>query len=412
MSKFAINAILSLLLIAVTGGAFANTPADLENRVTKLQQEKAHLLQRLDRVIANSKSYENELGEVTADRAFVRTRLDRVLTNSKELGNELEKVTADRAFVRTRLDRVLTNSKELENELEKVTADRAFVRTRLDRVLTNSKELGNELDKVTADRAFVRTRLDRVLTNSKELDNELEKVTADRAFVRTRLDRVLKNSKELDSELEKVSADRAFVRTRLDRVLTNSKQLENELDKVTADRAFARTRLQRVLDISRENESKLADNLNAGANWASTTSSSLDAKIGGLSGTTIVTTSDNKVLVQVGNTGLFRTSGTSLSSTGIALLTTIAQDLANQDANITVVGHTDNIPVGNGSAFNDNEELSFARAASTLRFLSSQGIPNENISAAGYGADYPIASNATEEGRKQNRRVDIVLEQR
>ena len=384
MSKFAINAILPLLLLAATSGAYGNTPAELEERVTKLKQEKAQLLQRLDRVTANSSVYESDLEKATADRAFLRTRLDRVLKNSKESNIELEKATADRAFLRTRLDRVLTNSKELESELEKVSADRAFVRTRLDRVLTNSKELDSDLEKVTADRAFVRTRLDRVLTNSKELDSDLAKVTADRAFVRARLDRVLTNSKELDSKLEKANADRAFLRTRLERVLA----------------------------LAKENESALAANLNAGADWASTVSSSLGAGIGGLNGTTVSTTSDNNVLVQVGNNGLFRTSGTTLSTSGSELLSVIAKELAGLDANITVVGHTDDIPVGSGNAYANNEELSFARAASTLSFLRNQGIPNETISAAGYGAAYPIASNATEEGRRQNRRVDIVLQKR
>ncbi len=383
MSKFAVNAILSLLLLAATCSAYGNTSAELEGKITTLQQEKAQLLQRLDRA----------------------------LVNSQELGDKLDAVTADRAFVRTRLNRVLTNSQELGDKLDAVTTDRAFVRTRLNRVLTNSQELGDKLDAVTADRAFVRTRLNRVLTNSQELGDKLDTVTADRTFVRTRLDRVLTNSKELRDQLDAVSADRAFVRTRLNRVLTNSKELGDELDTVTADRAFVRTRLQRVLAISSENKSKLAANLNAGANWASTVSSSLEAGIGGLDGTSIVTTSDNNVLVQVGNNGLFRTSGTSLSNSGSALLSVIAKELAGQDANITVVGHTDNIPVGSGNTYTSNEELSFARAASTLRFLRNQGIPNETISAAGYGADYPIASNATEDGRRQNRRVDIVLRQ-
>ena len=128
-------------------------------------------------------------------------------------------------------------------------------------------------------------------------------------------------------------------------------------------------------------------------------------------GTTVRALSDNSVKILVGNNGLFAIGGTTLSAEGARLVSSIAQELSGVDADMTVIGYTDNIPVGSSSRFNSNEDLSFARAASTMQVLRDQGIPNTRLSAAGFGADSPIASNDTAEGRGQNRRVEIVLKQ-
>ena len=74
-------------------------------------------------------------------------------------------------------------------------------------------------------------------------------------------------------------------------------------------------------------------------------------------------------------------------------------------------GHTDNIPIGPVLAekFSSNWELSVARAASAVRYLSGKGISSDRLSATGYGEYKPIASNDSDDGREQNRRVEVVL---
>jgi len=71
-----------------------------------------------------------------------------------------------------------------------------------------------------------------------------------------------------------------------------------------------------------------------------------------------------------------------------------------------IEGHTDN--VGNAEY---NDRLSEARANSVRQYLIDKfGIDGARLKAVGYGMDHPIASNDTEEGRQQNRRVDAVME--
>jgi outer membrane protein OmpA-like peptidoglycan-associated protein len=76
----------------------------------------------------------------------------------------------------------------------------------------------------------------------------------------------------------------------------------------------------------------------------------------------------------------------------------------NPTRNVSIEGHTDNI----GSE-GYNLELSQRRAETVRAFLLDNGISPERVTARGYGTAYPIATNNTEAGRQQNRRVEVVV---
>lgn len=79
------------------------------------------------------------------------------------------------------------------------------------------------------------------------------------------------------------------------------------------------------------------------------------------------------------------------------------------DLNVGIEGHTDNVPI-KVSGWKTNWELSTARALSVLHYLSDkQGVKAVRLSAIGYGEFHPVASNDTAEGRRANRRVEIVV---
>lgn len=83
----------------------------------------------------------------------------------------------------------------------------------------------------------------------------------------------------------------------------------------------------------------------------------------------------------------------------------ILKDLPNP---VEVKGHKDSIPIST-EKFPSNWELSTARASSIVRYFIAKGINPERLKASGYADTEPIASNATPEGRAQNRRVEIVI---
>ena len=84
-------------------------------------------------------------------------------------------------------------------------------------------------------------------------------------------------------------------------------------------------------------------------------------------------------------------------------------DLLKKDNrfNITIIGHTDNIGLEE-----DNLELSSSRAKAVFDALVRGGIANDRITYVGKGETEPVASNDTEEGRKQNRRTEFILTKR
>lgn len=71
---------------------------------------------------------------------------------------------------------------------------------------------------------------------------------------------------------------------------------------------------------------------------------------------------------------------------------------------ITVSGHTDNV----GRA-DYNQNLSQQRASAVAGYLVNRGVAGNRVSAIGRGMNQPIASNANESGRSQNRRVEVVI---
>lgn len=77
---------------------------------------------------------------------------------------------------------------------------------------------------------------------------------------------------------------------------------------------------------------------------------------------------------------------------------------------VSIEGHTDNIPIGSGSRYRDNWDLSGARALSVLRFfLEQKNLDPDGFQYAGYADTRPAGNNSTESGRQKNRRVEIIV---
>lgn len=108
----------------------------------------------------------------------------------------------------------------------------------------------------------------------------------------------------------------------------------------------------------------------------------------------------------------FDTGKADIKKNGQAVLQRVVKTLKNvKDKQIRIEGYTDNVPIADKYKwkFPSNWELSTARATTIVRYLQSQGIDPTQLKATGYGEYNPVASNDTEEGRAQNRRITIQL---
>jgi chemotaxis protein MotB len=118
---------------------------------------------------------------------------------------------------------------------------------------------------------------------------------------------------------------------------------------------------------------------------------------------------NGKMMLELPSAVLFASGKAKLSKAGNETLAEVASVLATiPDREFQVAGHTDNVPI-KGGKFKNNWELSTARAVSVVQFLQDQGVAATALSAAGYSEFQPEADNASEEGKAQNRRIEIVL---
>lgn len=119
---------------------------------------------------------------------------------------------------------------------------------------------------------------------------------------------------------------------------------------------------------------------------------------------TIRNTGD-RLIVTMQQDILFATNSADLRPGLVADLRDVGQSLlAYPDTTVQVVGHTDNT----GDA-NFNLGLSQRRAQSVANVLFTEGVTANRVQVVGRGEDQPIASNLTDVGRAQNRRVEIVI---
>lgn len=99
----------------------------------------------------------------------------------------------------------------------------------------------------------------------------------------------------------------------------------------------------------------------------------------------------------------FETGSANIDSTSMQEVKNIAEVLkAFPNVNIKIGGYTDN--VGNEAS---NMKLSAARAANVMSALVGMGIDKARLESEGYGSQHPVASNDTEEGKAQNRRIAV-----
>ena len=105
---------------------------------------------------------------------------------------------------------------------------------------------------------------------------------------------------------------------------------------------------------------------------------------------------------------LFSPGSADLKSGGLELLSQLAVIINDSKLNMSIEGHTDNVPINNAH-FPSNWELSSTRATMVTRHLIANDIAPDRIRAIGYADTRPRLENDTSEGRKRNRRVSIIL---
>jgi chemotaxis protein MotB len=130
----------------------------------------------------------------------------------------------------------------------------------------------------------------------------------------------------------------------------------------------------------------------------------------GLEHEVTVAVNERGVVVSIAEGVLFKTGAYELRPDGIDVIASIGNILQEIDNQVSVEGHTDNVPFRRGGFVGDNWALSSLRAARIVAVLQGRsGIDPRRLQSVGYGPSRPIMPNDTAEHRQMNRRADIVI---
>jgi chemotaxis protein MotB len=166
----------------------------------------------------------------------------------------------------------------------------------------------------------------------------------------------------------------------------NMKATQGELDALRAERAESEKRLEAFRALT-EKFRKMID-----------------------SGKLKVEIRHGRMVVKLPSEILFAPDSADVSKEGVTALGEVAKVLAQiHDRRFMVAGHTDNQRIKPPSQFKSNLELSIARGENVAEALIAAGMPGSRLSVAGYGEYEPVRENGSEAGRKENRRIEIVL---
>ena len=264
-----------------------------------------------------------------------------------------------------------------------------------------------DLDIAACERAMARVQTERVNLEEQLLQQQ----DANRGLVKdsTETGLALRKTQKLYHELtstydklinnhEKLLSNSASESSRLSGDLALSK---GQIDKLNADLKVREERLkemERVLD-----EKDKAVN----ALKTKVTNALLGFKAGDLS----VNVKNGKVYVSLSEQLLFKSGSTKIDPKGQEALQKLAQALRDQqDVNVLVEGHTDDVPISKGTlGMKDNWDLSVLRATEITRILTTAGLTPERVTPSGRSKFVPVAQNTSADQRALNRRTEIIL---
>lgn len=211
-------------------------------------------------------------------------------------------------------------------------------------------------------------------------------------------ERLLANSA---SETSKLSGDLARREAELKALDASLNKSKGQIDQLSTDlkaREEKLKELQRILDEKEKAVTNLKNKVNS-------------ALLGFNSKDLSVNVKNGKVYVSLSEQLLFKSGSTKVDSKGQDALQKLAKALKDQqDVNVVVEGHTDDVPISKGTAgMQDNWDLSVLRATEITRILTNAGLPGSRVTPSGRAENVPLEAAKTTDARQKNRRTEIIL---
>lgn len=270
---------------------------------------------------------------------------------------------------------------------------------------TRSKEMKTELEenevmvkKLKKDTAYMR-ETHRELSNKYNKLNELNERLLEK--YNKLLDGSISDSKKLSGELQTTQEELLKKQDELKLLEKDLNKKEKNLELLTGELKQRESRVNELEGILKRKDEAVNELKQKVSN----------ALLGFENKGLTITQRNGKVYVSLDESLLFASGSTVVESKGADALKKLAKALeSNQDINIMVEGHTDDVPMNGKGDIKDNWDLSVMRATSIVKIITNNSNVNpKRIVAAGRSEYLPIDSSKSSEARKKNRRTEIIL---
>ncbi|NVN94706.1 MAG: OmpA family protein [Bacteroidetes bacterium] len=301
---------------------------------------------------------------------------------------------------------------DLETKYKKCNDDLTTIEKAKNDIVVQNTELNADLEKVKKQKAELEDESSMIKDNYEKLQAEQAVLSTDYSAMQQKYTKLLGGNRTETSEimeaLQKTQADLLKKETDLKKTEADMQKMQNQLnekknnlDSLSALMDIKEKKLNELQTILDNKDKQVADLKNK------ITTALLGFKDKGLT----IETRNGKVYVSMEEKLLFASGSWNVAEEGKDALKSVAKVLeTNPDINVTIEGHTDNIPYNGIGQVRDNWDLSVLRATSIVKIiLENKSIDAKRIVASGRSQYLPIETTDTKEARAKNRRTEIIL---
>ncbi|MDR0728928.1 MAG: OmpA family protein [Prevotellaceae bacterium] len=291
--------------------------------------------------------------------------------------------------------------KSLKSDYNRLLNDRTALNDRVNALSAENNGLKRrlqELEKVSTDFQTVTAERESLQQQFGELQALMESYRRDR-------DREMGN---LSVQLQR---DRETLQNKEDELAERSRQLE-QMQRELTDRSRELEQMQREMEQHHKRLTELEAILSKKDSVVSALRHRVSDALLGFEGKGLtVHIKNGKVYVSMEDKLLFKSGSYSIEPKGTDAIRELSNVLAqNQDINVVIEGHTDDVAYRSSGELKDNWDLSVKRATTVVRaLLSNTAINPVRITAAGRSEYVPLDAANTAEARQKNRRTEIIL---
>ncbi len=295
--------------------------------------------------------------------------------------------------------------REMEARAQRIEIERDSLFEISERFSVDNAEMRTSLEKLENELDGLNREMDETSESYEKLSDEYKHLSRQYDDLQQSQDALLKGhtreTRRLLTELQKTQEDLQLKEERL-----------LELEKSVGDKMHEVERLRAELVAQNQHLMEMERILNAQDSVMKALKNTLSEALYGFKqdGLT-VSIRNGKVYVSMEEKLLFQTGSIEVDPKGVNALKQVAAVLErNPEINITIEGHTDDVPVRTNPSFKDNWDLSVKRATSIVRILlDNSSIDPKRLIASGRGEYLPVDPSDSDSARRKNRRTEIIL---